>query len=346
MGKNAPEGGGAPTPVTPARIYTNTTTVPSPAKSTATKSTSSKTSYKPSAAKAAPTAATPKLNQDELAQQYGMTASMLAAYPELRNLFDQAVREQWTADKFQAKFRNTDWYKSRSDSNRKAAIMQYTDPATYGKLWNTTQGQMRQIMAEMGADPDNWEVVNAVSGRMIIDGWNESQARDYIGQYIVFGAGGFARGKAGEVQEKLNTYAYAMGVQNSDWWMQDAVRAVVRGARSEQDFKNDIASQAIAAFPQFEKQLRAGSTLSDLAAPYTQSMSQILEIAPGTINMFDPTIRTAMSFKDKAGIAGAMPLWDFQNSLRRDERWKKTQNAQDSSMGIAHKVLQDMGIYS
>jgi len=136
-----------------------------------------------------------------------------------------------------------------------------------------------------------------------------------------------------------------MGVQNSDWWIQDAVRAVVRGSKSEQDFKNDITSQAIAAFPQYEKQLRAGSTLSDLAQPYTQSMSQILEIPPGTVNMFDPTIRKAMSFKDAAGAASAMPLWDFQNSLRKDDRWKKTQNAQDSTMGVAHKVLQDFGVY-
>lgn len=331
------------------RTDVNVTIKAAPAKKKAPAKAPGKSSgVKASAGKAAPkaAAATPGLNQDELAQQYGMTAAMISAYPELRTLFEVAVREQWTSDKFQAKFRNTEWYKTRSDTARKAAIMQYTDPATWGKLWNTTQHQMRQIMAELGADPGNWDVVNAVAGKVILEGWNDSQARDYIGQHVVFGNGGLARGKAGEVQEKLNTYAYAMGVQNSDWWIQDAVRSVVRGAKSEQDFKNDIMSQAIAAFPQYDKQLRAGSTLQDLAQPYTQSMSQILEIAPGTINMFDPTIRKAMSFKDKSGVASAMPLWDFQNSLRTDERWKKTQNAQDSSMGIAKKVLADFGIYS
>jgi transcriptional regulator with XRE-family HTH domain len=331
-----------PTVTIPPRTDINVTITPTAPSRTTTKSSSTSSGTVGPATK---TVAAPKLSQEELAQQYGLTAAMISAYPELKNLFDQAVREQWTADKFQAKFRNTEWYKTKSDATRKALIMQYTDPATYGKLWNTTQGQMRQIMAEMGADPDNWEIVNAVSGKMILEGWSESQARDYLGQYIVFGAGGLAHGKAGEIQEKLNSYAYAMGVQNSDWWMQDAVRAVVRGAKSEQDFKNDITSQAIAAFPQYEKQLRAGSTLSDLAQPYTQSMSQILEIPPGTVNMFDPTIRKAMSFKDKAGMASAMPLWDFQNSLRQDERWKKTQNAQDSTMGVAHKVLQDFGVY-
>lgn len=358
MSKLTPQGGGGPTVV---QGPVNQQPKPASAPATSTKSSSPQTkssssSRTSSSSKAAPKAASTSsiqltggqsnLNQDELAQQYGMTGALISAYPELRGLFEQAVREQWTADKFQAKLRNTEWYKTRSDANRKASIMQFADPASYGKLWNDTQLKMRQLMADAGADANDWNVVNAVAGKVVFEGWNDSQARDYIGQYIVFGKGGLAAGKAGEAQEKLNSYAYSMGVQNSDWWIQDAVRNIVRGTKSEQDYKNEIASQAIAAFPQYEKQLRAGSTLQDLAQPYTQSMSQILEIAPGSVNMFDPTIRKAMSYKDSSGAASAMPLWDFQNSLRQDDRWKKTQNAQDSAMGTAHKVLQDLGIYS
>lgn len=348
MARQAPEGGGGPT-VQPG---------PATTKPTSTKSTSKKpTSRNSGSGKRAPSTgapsggrvelaqAQPNLSQEELAQQYGLTGALIAAYPELRGLFEQAVREQWTADKFQAKLRNTEWYKTRSEPNRKASIMQYTDPASYKKLWDETYLRMQMLMADLGANPNDWGVINAVVGKTIFEGWNDNQAREYIGQYIVFGKGGLASGKAGEVQEKLNSFAYAMGVQNSDWWIQDAVRSVVRGWKTEQDFKNEIMGQAIAAFPQYEKQLRAGSTLQDLAQPYMQSMSQILEIAPGSINMFDQTIRSAMSFKDSAGVASAMPLWDFQNSLRKDERWKKTQNAQDAAFGTAHKVLQDMGIY-
>lgn len=348
MARNAPEGGGG---TAPARTDVNVTITAAKSKSTSSASKSTAKSSGKGATKAPSsggiqlTSGQPNLNQEELAQQYGLTGMLVSAYPELRVLFEQAVRETWTADKFQAKLRNTQWYKERSETNRKISILQYTDPATYGKMWNDAQLRMRQLMADAGANPDDWAVINAVAGKVIFEGWNDSQARDYIGQYIVFGKGGLASGKAGEVQEKLNAFAYSMGVQNSDWWLQDAVRNVVRGAKSEQDYKNEITSQAIAAFPQYENQLRAGSTLQDLAQPYIQSMSQILEIAPGSVNMFDQTIRKAMSFKDSSGVAAAMPLWDFQNSLRKDDRWKQTQNAQDAAMGTAHKVLQDMGIY-
>lgn len=295
---------------------------------------------------AAPKAATPTIVDEELARQYGMTMGLLNAYPELKQLFQDMVAKGWNQAQFTARLSETQFYKTMSDVQRKSIMLQYTDPATYGKLWNTTQNRIRLMMADMGADPNNWDHINAISGKIITEGYTDEQARDYLGQFIVFGTSGLAGGKAGAIQGNLNAYAYAMGVQNSDWWIQDAVRSVVRGSKSEQDFKNDIMGQAVAAFPQYDKQLRTGSTLQDLAQPYAQSMSQILEIAPGTINMFDPTIRKAMSFKDKSGIASAMPLWDFQNSLRQDERWKKTQNAQDSSMGIAKKVLADFGIYS
>jgi hypothetical protein len=154
-----------------------------------------------------------------------------------------------------------------------------------------------------------------------------------------------AGGKAGEIQSELNSYAYSMGVQNADWWIQNGVRGVISGRSSLQGLKNEIMNQSIAAFPSFMEQFKAGATLSDIAQPYTQSMSQILEIPAGEVNLFDPTIRTALSWKDTTGKAASKPLWQFQNDLRGDARWKKTQNSQDATMGVAHKVLQDMGIY-
>jgi hypothetical protein len=293
---------------------------------------------------AAPGGASPRILDEELARQYGMTLGMLNAYPELKSLFSDMVKEGWTQAKFNAKLAETQWYKSLSDVQRKAILLQYTDPATYGKLWNTTQNKIRMMMADIGADPDNWDQINSISAKIIHEGYTDDQARDFLGQYIVFGSGGMAGGKAGQVQQELNSYMYAMGVQNSDQWTQDAVRNVVRGKKTSQDYKNDILEQTVATFGGWEKQLRAGATMQDLAQPYMQSMGQILEIPGGQINLFDNTIRGALSWRDPSGTAGSKPLWQFQNDLRQDERWKKTQNAQDSAMGTAHKVLQDFGV--
>lgn len=291
-------------------------------------------------------AAQPQIINDELARQYGMTMGLLNAYPELKGLFNSMVSEGWTQAKFNAKLAETNWYKTMSDAQRKAMLMQYTDPATYGKLWNTTQSKVRLMMSDIGADSNNWEQINSISAKIITEGYTDDQARDYLGQYITFDSAGLAHGKAGQAQQSLNTYAYTMGVQNSDAWTRDAISNIVRGKATDQDYKNQIMEQSIAQFGGWEKQLRAGATMHDLAQPYMQSMGQILEIPQGNINLFDPTIKDALSWKDPSGQAGSKPLWQFQNDLRSDDRWKKTQNAQDVTMGTAHKVLQDFGMVS
>ncbi len=321
----------APKVVTPYRAPSNTYSAPRSTGVSRTPATSA-------------TTATPKLDRNELAAQYGFTIAFMNAYPEVGALFDQAVREGWTPDKFQAKFKNTNWYRNTSESQRKAAILSTTDPAEWGQLWNRTQHHVMSLLGDMGGDAGNWDSINAISARIIWDGWNDERVRQEIGQYVVFGEGGMARGKAGEMQRDLNSYAYSMGVKNADSWIQDAVRQSVSGRRSLQDFKNQIMQQAIASFPGYEDQLKAGMTMQDIAQPYMQSMSQILEIAPGEVNLFDNTIRGALGWKDSSGKAASKPLWQFQNDLRSDDRWRKTQNAQDAAMGTAHKVLQDMGM--
>ena len=112
-----------------------------------------------------------------------------------------------------------------------------------------------------------------------------------------------------------------------------------------QDAQNAIKKQAQAMFPAWTKQLDAGQTVADLASPYMQSMAQILEVNPGSVNLFDPTIKKALQYKDpKTGATTSQPLWSFENTLRNDPRWKQTKNAQDSVMQNAHQVLSDFGL--
>jgi hypothetical protein len=294
----------------------------------------------------ATTAAKPSLDRDVLAQQYGFTLSFLNAYPEVGALFDQAVKEGWSADMFQARFKNSNWYKSMSDSQRKAALLSQSDPAEWSALWNRTQNHVIQMMSDAGAFDNNWDHINAIAGKIIWEGWNDERARQEVGQWVVFGPNGMAGGKAGETQQELNQYAYNMGVKNSDQWMQDSIRSVMSGRDTTQSIKAQIANQAMAAFPSLSDQIKAGATVADLAQPYMQSMGQILELNPGEVNLFDPTIRNALGWKDSTGKAAAKPLWQFQNDLRSDDRWKSTKNAQDAIMGTAHSVLQQFGIYS
>lgn len=287
---------------------------------------------------------TPKpIDQEILAQKFGLAKSLMDSSPELKSLFADAVKNSWTTEMFQARLQNTKWFQSMPETQRKMLVLHSTDPATYQRLWSTAYDHVQSMAGQMGVNPDDVKTIGAVASQVFFQGWTDERARTELGMHIQFGSSGMAHGQAGQIQSSINSYSYSMGVKNSDEWTRSRIVDVMMGRSTEQDAKNEVMQQALAAFPQYGDQIKAGMTVSDLAAPYTQSMSQILELAPGQVNLFDPTIRKTMSYRDPTGSGAAMPIWQFQNSLREDERWKKTQNAQDQLLGTAKTVLQSFG---
>jgi hypothetical protein len=177
-------------------------------------------------------------------------------------------------------------------------------------------------------------------------GWDDGMIRYNLGKSIVF-KGGQRTGEAGEFIDKIEEYAYNMGITLGSPWIEARARNVVRGVSTQQDIESEIRVMAKSMFPGWAKQLDAGQTVADIASPYFSSMAQILELPPGSINLFDKTIKKALQSKDPTTGANAVqPLWQFENALRADDRWKGTQNAQNSMMQVAHQVLADFGVKS
>lgn len=282
----------------------------------------------------------------EMAESYGFVDTLFNSNPELKKLFNKAVKGQWTSDKFQAELRDTKWWKTHSESERKYLTTRYGDPATGKQEMSQAYVKVRQLANAMGMreTPGNVKRLNTWAYNVVAKGWDEGQLRNEIGKYVFFSNDTW-QGEGGETQEKLRAYAYSMGVTMSSQWYADKTRNIIRGLSTEQDYEDEMRRQAKAAFPQWGKQIDAGQTVADLASPYLNSMSQILELPTGSVNLFDPTIKKALNNKDKkTGVSEVKPLWQFENELRGDKRWKSTKNAQDSLMQVAHQVLSDFGV--
>lgn len=289
--------------------------------------------------------ASPKLSMSELAEQYGFTSSFLNANPELKKLFSDMVSKGYSKDMFQAKLRNTKWWKTHSDKEREYLTQTYTDPATAKQNFNAAYIQVHQLAEQLGIKDTKFTKarIQEAAYNVVAKGWSDGQLRNYLGQYVYFDGGDF-EGQGADTQNELRSYAYSMGVHMSDKWYADNTRKVLRGLATTSDYKNEMLRQAKAMFPQFSKQLDAGQTVADIANPYMQTMAQILELPSGSINLFDPTIKKALQYKNPGTLqTETKPLWQFENDLRADPRWKQTKNAQDSMMQIGHQVLSDFG---
>lgn len=292
-------------------------------------------------------AAKDTINSSDLAAQYSFTAGLLAAYPELKRLFDKAIDKGWDQATFQAKLQDTQFWKTHSQSERDYIELGYTDKATADQKYQQASLHARQLGEQLGITASKTQKQLATAAYNIVaKGWTDEQVRNYLGAYVYFDTShGFQPGGEGQnVSDQIVQYSYQMGVKNAGHWYGDWARKIIRGLATVDDAKSAIQRQAIAMYPQYTKQLQSGSTVQDLAQPYIQSMQNILELNPGSITMFDNTIKKAMGFKDSQGKAASMPIWQFENQLREDPRWKQTKNAQDSLMSVAHGVLQDFGL--
>ena len=91
--------------------------------------------------------------------------------------------------------------------------------------------------------------------------------------------------------------------------------------------------------PQYVRDLLSqGYNLSQVYAPYRQTMANILEIGdPDQIDLNDPTLRMAITDK------GDMNVYDFKKALKKDNRWQYTENARQEVSDAALSVLRDFG---
>jgi hypothetical protein len=156
----------------------------------------------------------------------------------------------------------------------------------------------------------------------------------------------FAKGSAAEQLNSLKELAGSFGMQYDEGWYNTAATNVLTGKDDIETYKQYVKDQAKSKFPTLSAQLDQGFTVRQLASPYVQTMSNILEIDPNTIGLNDIYVNQALTGLNDKGEPSTKPLWQFEQDLRKDPRWNFTKNAQDSLMGTARKVLQDFGLVS
>lgn len=104
-------------------------------------------------------------------------------------------------------------------------------------------------------------------------------------------------------------------------------------------FKNLIRGTAKLGMPQnVQKLIDDGLDLESVYAPYKRVMASNLELTPDSISLNDPLLRTAI------GPDKEMSIYDFENSIRQDNRWQYTNKAREEVADAALRVLRDFGL--
>lgn len=290
-------------------------------------------------------------NAASLNENYGITAAVLDSSPELANLYSQAVAGTWTSDEFISQLQQTQWWQTNSDTARKMLALKASDPAQYQRLINDKLALVNEQAARLGVSLSASGAQSLASTALMLN-YNDAQINGILSRYLELSKGGHFGGYAGQLELGIREYARDMGVPLTDDYVKSKVQAIIAGTDSLSSARAFIQTTAQSMFPAFEAMIQQGMTTGQIAAPYLAAQSQLWEIDPNKIDLFDPNLRAALQATsttmgtDQNGNPVVMPLDKFETQLRKNPKWLQTNNARESMMGAAKGILSDFGLQS
>ena len=210
-------------------------------------------------------------------------------------------------------------YKSPTGKNKTTTKYTYKN----GELVNT------EVLTAEGADPKIW-LNDSIKAKLV-------SGQQTVNKLAV------PEGPSGEYFVQFKNFAARNGIMLSDVAATDYANKAVAGILDEDTILNTLRESAASAFPQLGDKIKSGIDLKTLADPYIQSMSNILEIPDTSVDLFDPKIRSALSFTLPDGKVATKSIFDFEKELRQDPRWQYTNNAREAVSNVTLKVLRDFG---
>lgn len=287
----------------------------------------------------------PQLSLDMLRAEAPLVAAIVTSVPELQTIFNSAVSQSWSVDKFIAAIQNSKWWQTTSDSARQAFALMKSDPATWNQNVDNLQASLFNTAALLGATLTQAQA-NAIAVDAITNGYsnNDAMIRAKMEQYVQPVSGVHFGGEAGTDETTLRQGLRDMGLFIPEQDLQGMIRDIIGGKTTVQAALAGYRTMAQSAFPAYTAMIQQGQNVSDIAAPFIARGQQLLEQGPGQMNIYSPQIQSALKYVDpKTGKPTPMPMFQFENALRKDPAWLGTDNAQDSFMSVAHQVLTNFG---
>jgi hypothetical protein len=298
---------------------------------------------------------------------FGLSEALLNNVPSLKIIFDEYTdpKSGMTDEEFTKRIRNDVWFKKNSKEIKTRFVNYYNyldmkaagqaDGSTdYEKQIAKTERYLQKRAVELGSsaasDPialrkaaENLYLTNDSEDDSVITDLLASSIRPVSGMI----GGKVTEGYSGQALQNYNTLlqtARNNGFQISDILPgganeQQVLAGIASGTIDINRVAQDARKLAAQGQPQYVRDLLSqGYNLSQVFAPYRQTMANILEIDdPNQIDLNDPTLRMAITDK------GDMNVYDFKKALKADNRWQYTENARNEVSTAAFNVLRDFG---
>jgi len=172
---------------------------------------------------------------------------------------------------------------------------------------------------------------------------NPSELNNTLSNYVAFDSGNI-QGSAGMAQRNIKAWALKNGLQLTDNMVNSYTKNIIAGNTTEEDVLQDLRNTyLVGSFPAWSDRIQAGMDPADIAAPYKQRMSRLLEVDENEIDLNDQLLQRAMQGVGADGKPSVTPLYAFEKEVRQDPRWQQTDNAYETYTRVGTDLLKMFG---
>lgn len=271
---------------------------------------------------------------------FGLTESLIKAFPELQAVYDLFVANK-LADARIAYY-NTNYYKNLTEAGANRQSSKTARPGVYAQEFGAWKQSQRQRLINKGI-PFTADV-EALLEESYLRGDTDLQLDIRI---LDSGKVGTVGGTTlGQVNALKNT-AFEQGVNTvlgQDYWNKVSM-GLLSGSMTTQDVEEYIKQTAMSAYPAYAKGIESGRTFNMQTSALRQSIANLLEIDPDTIGNDNPIFKQLTNYVNPTSKQPEqIPLWEAEKIVKKRDEWLYTQNARNTFDSLSRAVLRDMGV--
>lgn len=274
---------------------------------------------------------------------YGYVSAFLNAYPEVRDAVNAAMAAGETGERFQMRLRETNWYKQRSEAQRRYDTMLTADKATLDKEVADKQTEITRLLRQMGANVPDAGTLNAYAQQVVRSGLDDNTIRAWAAaQGLATGAVGEKQGMAATSADDLARIAADFGVPASEATISSQVQQVLRGERTPEQFTDYYREMAKRQYASIAPQLDQGYTVKDVVDPYLDIASKELGMSKESMSLTDP--RWTKMLQQQGG-ASMLTYDEWKKTVRTDKDygWDNSAAAREEAVGLAANFARAFG---
>lgn len=300
------------------------------------------------------------LSMAKLGEMYGFARDAIRNSPELVELFQWAAKQgpDLPDEAFLTRLRGTDWWRKSNASWKKAYRAEYGGDTTWEtEIFPDAVRKVTNLAARIGVDISEANIKN-VARQSLYNGWDDEDLQSAL----VSGTKGFG-GLTTQLREGEDLYGAALRtyeslrIANEDsnsgyspaWLKTQASRILdPNDAVDEAAVLEQIAAKAKTKYPSLADQIGIRGdqfvTVRDAASPYINTLAEVFELDPRTINLNDRLLSQALRDTDDKGNQVLMPLWKLEEAAIADDRWLNTSAGKQTYDGIANLISETFGV--